>query len=133
MDYPALKTELLAGHPGTGAYDADDTIAAGELNAVNRTRQRDFVTGSEILNATDDAEFSALLDAEKDTWLIMCGVESIDTSSGIAKSLEADLFGGGTTTRTSLLAVKTEDISRATEIGLDKPPNASHVAYARSL
>jgi len=37
MDYNALKSELDAGHPDTGAYDADDALAAGELNAENRT------------------------------------------------------------------------------------------------
>ena len=37
MDYEALKTELDAGHPVTGAYDADDALAAAELNAENVT------------------------------------------------------------------------------------------------
>lgn len=36
MDLQALKTELLAGHPGTGAYNADNEIAANQINAVNR-------------------------------------------------------------------------------------------------
>lgn len=36
MDYTALAAELLAGHPVTGAYNADDDLAAAELNAVNR-------------------------------------------------------------------------------------------------
>ena len=36
MDLAALAAELTGGHPDTGAYDADDAIAAGELNAVNR-------------------------------------------------------------------------------------------------
>ena len=36
IDYQALKTELLAGHPDTGAYNVDDQLAADELNAVNR-------------------------------------------------------------------------------------------------
>ena len=49
MDIVALAAELTAGHPVTGAYNADDALAAGELNAVNRTRSRDTVTGSEIL------------------------------------------------------------------------------------
>ena len=105
MDLVALAAELAAGHPVTGAYDADDALAAGELNAVNRTRSRDTVSGSEILNATDDAEFIALTDVEQGKWLDLCGVESIDTASGVAKALEADLYGGGTTTRTSLAAV----------------------------
>ena len=36
MDIATVTTELLAGHPDTGAYDADDAVAADELNAVNR-------------------------------------------------------------------------------------------------
>ena len=36
LDYAGLQAELLAGHPDTGAYDADDALAAGELNALNR-------------------------------------------------------------------------------------------------
>lgn len=113
-----LKAELLAGHPVTGAYSADDFLAADELNVVNRTRNRPTVLGSEILNATDDVEFGALTDSNKGLWLDLCGVLEVDTSSGVAKSLEADLFGGGTTTRTSLAAVRNEDISRAVELGL---------------
>ena len=30
-----LKTELALTHPVTGAYDADDALAANELNAIN--------------------------------------------------------------------------------------------------
>ncbi len=36
MNIPALKAELLAGHPDTGAYNADNQLAADEINAVNR-------------------------------------------------------------------------------------------------
>ena len=118
MDLVALAAELTAGHPVTGAYNADDALAAGELNAVNRTKVRDTVAGSEILNATDDAEFIALTDVEQTKWLDLCGVEAIDTASGVAKALEADLYGGGTTTRTNLAAVRAPAASRADELGL---------------
>ena len=36
MDLAALAAELTAGHPDTGAYDADNALAAAEINAVNR-------------------------------------------------------------------------------------------------
>ena len=36
MGTAALKIELEAGHPDTGAYNADSQLAADELNAVNR-------------------------------------------------------------------------------------------------
>ena len=128
----ALKTELIAGHPGTGPYNADDELAAGELNVVNRTRNRTTVEGSEILNATDDTEFGALSAANKTDWLNLCGVESINTASGVAKSMEADLFGPGTTTRTNLAAMRNKDVSRAVELGLGFIWTG-HVEAARAL
>ena len=130
MDIAALAAELAAGHPDTGAYDANNLTAAGQLNAVNRTAPRDTVAGSEILNATDDTEFTALTDAQQSKWLDLCGVDSIDTASGVAKSLEADLFGGGTTTRTNLAAVKAPAASRAVELGLGIVKEG-HVIMAR--
>lgn len=120
MDLDILKAELLAGHPGTGAYNSDDFVAAGELNVVNRTRNRATVTGSEILNSTDDVEFGALTVQNQELWLALCGVEDVDTASGVAKSLEADLFGGGTTTRTNLAAIRSQDVSRGQELGLGR-------------
>lgn len=36
LNYTALAAELAAGHPTTGAYNADNALAAAELNAVNR-------------------------------------------------------------------------------------------------
>jgi len=129
----ALKAELLAGHPGTGAYDAgDDEVAAGQLNVVNRTRNRPTVEGSEILNATDDTEYGALTAGQKTDWLNLCGIEEINTASGVAKQMEADLFGPGTTTRTNLVAVRNEDVSRAVEIGLGTI-RVGHVQEARLL
>ena len=116
----ALKTELLSGHPITGAYNVDNTLAAAEINALNIIRIRDLVDGGEILNVTDDVEFSALTAAQQDKWLALCGVESINTSSGVAKALEAELFGVGTATRTNLVAVRQETISRVTELGLGR-------------
>lgn len=42
MGVAELKAELLAGHPDTGAYNVDDTIAADEINAVNRPAPADI-------------------------------------------------------------------------------------------
>ena len=35
IDYQALKTELAGSHPVSGAYNADDQLAADQLNAYN--------------------------------------------------------------------------------------------------
>lgn len=38
LDYAALAAELTAGHPETGAYSVTDSVAAAELNALNRDK-----------------------------------------------------------------------------------------------
>ncbi len=132
LDYVALKAELDAGHPVTGAYSANHQTAANELNALNRSEAVDSVSGSQICNATDSTEFSSKTDGQKSRWLALCGVDTVDVSSGVAKNLEADIFGPGTTTRSNLLSLKTKAISRAAELGLGVV-NASNVEHARTL
>lgn len=128
-----LRTELDAGHPVTGAYDADHEIAATQINAKNLTRPKPTVTGSEILNATDDAEFSGLTVARQSSWLALCAIEHINTSSGIAKALEAVFFAaGGVSTRANLIALRTESISRATELEFGNV-SPGQIQLARSL
>ncbi len=128
----ALRAELDAGHPVTGAYNVSDEIAAQEMNAINRTRMRASVSGSEILNATDDTEYTALTAAEKDSWLILCGIDSVDTNSGVAKSLEADIFGVATITRTNLSNLRIENISRVTELSFSRVRTGT-IQQARAL
>lgn len=133
MDYNALNSELITDPLARGYSGMSDAAAAADLNTVYRTRTRDTVSGSEILNATDDAEFTALADpTDKNRWLSLCGIAEIDTGNGVAKSLEADLFGAGTTTRDNLAALKSESISRAVELGLGTV-RAGDVEYARSI
>jgi hypothetical protein len=132
MNYSELKAELDAGHPVTGAYNADDALAADELNAENRTITVESVSGSAILNATNDTEYLALADAEKTRWLGVCGADSIDISNGVAKAEEADLFGPGTTTRANLAALKVPTVSRAMELGFGLIEDGD-VTFARAL
>jgi len=132
MDYAVLKDEITV-DPLTRGYDGmSDAAIAVDLNTVYRTRTVESVTGSAIFNATDDVEYGALTDAEKDRWLALCAVDSVDVSSGVAKALEAEIFGPATTTRTNLLALKTEDISRAVELGLGVV-NQGDVEKAKAL
>lgn len=95
-----------------------DAELADSLNTENRSVTKQFLTGSEIFNATDDVEYAALTDAQKSSWDALCAIGSIDTNSGVAKAREAELFGVSTTTRANLLAVRTQTVSRAVELGL---------------
>ena len=133
MDYQALKAELAAGHPGTGAYSANDETAAGELNVVNRTRNLASISGDDIFGATDGTEFSALTDVKKQLWVSFCGRDNIDPFGTSNVDFVQWIFGGGSTTVSNLTDIRKEDVSRAVELELGKAPNASHVAYARTL
>lgn len=132
MNYADLRAELDAGHPATGPYNENDALASDELNAENRTVLVDAVSGSAIFNATDDDEYSALLEADKSRWLAVCAVASVDISSGVAKAEEKDIFGPGTTTRSNLAELKSPTISRAVELGFGVV-EAKDVTYARAL
>lgn len=118
VQFDILKAEITT-DPLTRGYSAmSDLEVAVSLNTVNRTRNRDYVSGWEIFNATNDVEYNTLTDAQKSAWDALCAIEQIDTASGVAKAREAELFGAGTTTRSNLQALRQEDISRATELEL---------------
>jgi len=113
-----LKSEIDNDPLTRGYAGMTDQQIAESLNAVDRTVTAEFLSGSDVLNNTDHAEFTALTVGNQQKWLQLCAVDSIDTSSGIAKSLEASLFGPGTATRTALLAARQSTVSRATELGI---------------
>lgn len=114
-----LKTEIST-DPLTRGYSGMSNIeVATDLNTKYRTDTWDYVSGSEIFNATDDSEYGALTDDQKASWDRLCGIDQIDISSGIAKAREAEFFGPGTTTRINLIALKdAPNISRGVELGL---------------
>jgi hypothetical protein len=118
MDIQALRTELDAGHPDTGAYNADSLLAAGELNAVIRTRNRSSLSGDAMFAATNASEWTALTDHQQNLWVAFTGKESIDPFGSANVALVTSLFGGGSATLTALAALRKEDVSRAVELGL---------------
>lgn len=68
-----LKTEISTDPLSRGYSGMTDLEVADDLNTVYRTKVRDYISGSEILNATDDAEFDALQETKKTAWTSLCG------------------------------------------------------------
>lgn len=130
MDITALKAELLGGHPDTGVYDADSVVAASQLNAVNRTRNKTSLSGNELFTSTDSTEFAALTDTERQMWVSWCNTDR-DPTNARNISFVNFIFGGGSTTIGNLATIRTEDVSRAVEIGLGVV-KAGHVEQARA-
>jgi hypothetical protein len=130
MDLAALKAELDGGHPDTGAYSADVTTAAEELNALNRERGKAFLSGSEVLNAIDKVEFLAKTDAQQQRVWNLLHLGTLDPF-GLEADLLLDIFGGGSATITALAALRVVAISRAEELGFP-PVRAGDVQRARA-
>jgi hypothetical protein len=131
MNYEILKAELASGHPDTGAYDADDAVAAAQLNAVNRTKNKTSMSGSEVMNAVDAAEWATLDAAQKQTVWDICHLGTVNPF-GVEQALMIGVFGAGSATITALQAIRKYDVSRATELGLSRVREGT-VTQARTM
>jgi len=131
MDYQSLKNELATDPLGRGYAGMDDGEAAEDLNLQYRTRIRQSMTASEVLNATNKSEFDGLSDSAKQIYWNLLHMGQLNPA-GIEAAIMVDIFGGGSTTIVMLQAARLTPVSRAQELGLPtlKPFD---VATARSI
>ena len=131
MDIAALAAELTAGHPTSGPYSADPQIAADQINAVNQTRIKASISGSELFKATSKVEFASLPAAQQSAWRETCAIAEHDPSQGgITEATVLDIFPVQGATVAALQAARNETVSRAEVLGLGKV-TMSHVLEAR--
>lgn len=116
MDYQALSNEVSIDPLARGYAGMTDTQVADSLNSVDRSRNRTSMTGSEVFNATDSAEYNALTAEDKASWLSFCGIDSHDPF-GTSAAFVSNIFGAGNTVN-ALIAARVETVSRATELSL---------------
>ena len=133
VDNATLVTELTTDPLGRGYSGMTDQQAADDLNTAYRSRNRSSVKGSEIFNAIVLSEYDALADAEKLKVQIICGLgDDIDVGAGTnTRAFLIAAFGPATVTRDNLIALASESISRAIELGLSEL-EAKHVRIART-
>lgn len=131
MDIAALKAELLAGHPVTGTYNADDALAAAELNLANVSRNRTSMTGREVAAEIVEADYAAVTEAQKAQVLALIASDDIDPF-GFAVNVIKDIFGTPSATVTALAAARMETVSQATAIDLGEV-KVGHVQESRRL
>lgn len=134
-----LKNELTTdelgwGYNGPGVFNAGpgpmtDQEVADILNTVHpspdtRTRNRTSMTGDELFQATDPAEFVALPTGSGNTaddqghWLAFCGRAEIAPFATANVQLVIAIFGVSSATVVNLNAARVESITRAVELGL---------------
>lgn len=127
----AIKAELTAGHPVTGAYSSDAVLAAAQLHVKNIDRNVVSVTGQDIFEATTAADFGALSAGQKAMFFAIIGMGTILVNGTNTKKALLEMFGVGTETRANLAALQVEKISRVTDLELGLV-NAFHIQQARA-
>ena len=129
MNLVALKNELTSGHPATGPYSADDVTAADELNAPNRTPNRDALTGGELGASLVRSELALLTPADQNYVRALITCQSIPLTQNFRNEIQV-VFPVGSTTRANVIALLKRSGSRAEELGFGFV-TPSNVADAR--
>jgi hypothetical protein len=114
-----LKTEVATDPLGRGYAGMTDEQVAVDLNTVYRERNKGILTGTQVLNAINKTEFLALSPTKQERIWNVLHLGEINPF-GIEAAIFVDEFGGGSTTITTLQALRKESVSRATELGLGK-------------
>lgn len=134
MNYLGLQSELLTDPLARGYAGMTDIEAADNLNVADRTVNRSTLSGSEIFEAIDLTEWKGLsADAQARVRTVLELGDSIQVGPTTkARAFLLDAFGAGTTTRTNLVALVQQTVSRADELGLGfvRPGD---VQFARTL
>lgn len=122
MDYGTLAAELTNDPVGLGYAGLTNAQAAAKLNATNtgRTRNRARVEVTEVFNCIDDGAWPATAILQ-DKLRGVLSMPYVDASNTNTRGILGAIFpnsGATAATRTRLLALGTEAISRATELGL---------------
>lgn len=131
MDFDVLKAEL-AKPAYTGKTNQE---AADILNALTIVAPRTTITGAELWEATNLAEYKALSDGERHAYSVLVSIDTIQVGAGTnSRATLAALFPAGSTTRANLMALlaQTNTTSASARLGLPFV-GAHHVAVARSM
>ncbi len=113
VDPNALRTELDGDPRYDGLSDADTTDL---INLPDRTRNRESMSATEIIQAVDLTELAALsIGGKVDFWGLL-GMAELDPF-GKEATLMVGLFGGSSETIVALQALRIDTISRAEELG----------------
>ena len=124
-----LKAERADGHPDTGAYSEDDKTFVVEINAVNRTVNKDTMTSSQVYNAIVASEYTALTTSQQDEIWNILHLGEINPF-GLEATRFTAIFGVGSATITALAAARQVFVSRAAELEFPEVKHG-HVEMAR--
>ena len=126
-----LKSEILTDPLGRGYATMSDREVADRSNINDRPRNRTSMTASEVYNAIDQGEWTALSAAVRaEIWDIL-HLDEINPFGREAQRF-ASIFPNNGVTITALKAARVESISRAVELGLRSPMRPEYFKAVRS-
>jgi hypothetical protein len=126
-----LEAELSDDPLARGYSGMTDAQVLADLNTVYRTRQLNNLSGDDIFAATERSEFAALTDHMQDLWLSFCGRETVDAFVTANVDFVQWVIGTASQTVSNLANLRTEDISRAQELGLPASLTIHQISQAR--
>lgn len=106
--------------------NGQDNVSRAQLLAdllndktTNRTVVRESMSGSELFDATDVAEYVLLSDAQKQLWISFTSRDSVNPEiGGKAQQLVQSIFPPAGNTVQALANARLQTVSRAAELGL---------------
>ena len=130
MNYPIFVAELTDDPLERGYAGMTNREAADRLNVIDRTKNRESMSGSEILNAIDDTEWLALSESARQVVWDICHLGSVNPFGHEARLMQQVFSEPNSPTIAALGTARKEKISRANELGLDVVTDG-HVHSAR--
>jgi len=123
------RIEVTTDPEAIGYATMSDEEVSDSMNAKTRSRNRNAMTGTELLNLFDSAEFSGLSPEQDElVWAIIHMVNL--NPHGVEYDIISTAFGPTSETIKSIDAARIEMISRAVEIG-SNPVTSGSVARVR--
>lgn len=139
MDYQAVKDEVTNNPKSIpdlswGQTDGWIRDTLNTLGISSEITDRGVIDAHEVVSAVVISELNAVSDKQQDILAFIVSAGQVNTSSAEVKSIFADIFGAGTTTRTNLLALATRPASRAEVLpGVNQNLSSLDVHIARRL
>lgn len=130
MDINKLKNEIVNDPLVRGYAAMSNAEVATDMMTVRRIKNKATLTGSEVLNAIPKADLFALSAADSSRVWDVLHLAAINPF-GVEADIIIDVFGAGSPAILALADLRTEDVSRAEEIGLGSVYEG-HVEGARA-
>jgi len=119
-DLEKLKDEIANDPLGRGYSGMSDQAVADDLNTAYRTREVSSFSGDFMFSRTDPVEFSDLTEHKQILWLSFCSRTSVDPWAENNEEFVKWLFGNIAQTVMNLGEDRTENITRARELGYNE-------------